>query len=177
MQLQTIQNKIYELRGQQVMLDFDLAELYGVPTKHLKQAVKRNAKRFPHDFAFVLEREEVRGLRSQFVTSNKGRGGTRYAPLVFTEQGVAMLSSVLNSDTAIEVNIAIMRAFVLMRQFALSHKDLTDRLNELEKKYDQKFTTIHEALTYLLQKDTEETERRHERQTRRRIGFHKEEEI
>jgi predicted DNA-binding protein len=116
MELQTIQKKIYEIRGKQVMLDFDLAALYGVETKVLKQGVKRNIRRFPIDFMFELTQEEFNSLRSQFVTSNK-RGGTRYMPFAFTEQGVAMLSSILNSETAIEVNISIIRAFVSIRQY------------------------------------------------------------
>ena len=118
-QLQVIQNKIYEIRGQRVMLDFDLAELYGTETRVLKQSVKRNIKRFPADFMFELTKEEFGSLRSQFVISNK-RGGTRYMPFAFTEQGVAMLSSVLNNETAIEININIMRAFVTVRQYLTS---------------------------------------------------------
>ena len=114
-QLQIIQSKIYEIRGQKVMLDFDLAEMYGTETKVLKQSVRRNIRRFPADFMFELTKEEFNSLRSQIVTSN-GRGGTRYMPFAFTEQGVAMLSSVLNSDAAIEININIMRAFVTIRQ-------------------------------------------------------------
>ena len=107
-QLDVIRNKIYEIRGQKVMLDFDLAEMYGIETRVLKQAVRRNIRRFPKDFMFELSEEEFVCLRSQFVTSNK-RGGTRYRPFAFTEQGVAMLSSVLNSEVAIEINIGIMR--------------------------------------------------------------------
>ena len=114
-QLDVIRNKIYEIRGQKVMLDFDLAEMYGIETRVLKQAVRRNIRRFPKDFMFELSEEEFVCLRSQFVTSNK-RGGTRYRPFAFTEQGVAMLSSVLNSEVAIEINIGIMRAFVAIRQ-------------------------------------------------------------
>ena len=114
-QLQLIQSKIYEIRGQKVMLDFDLAEMYGTETKVLKQAVKRNMKRFPSDFMFELTKEEFERLRSHFVTSNR-RGGTRYMPFAFTEPGVAMLSSVLNSEVAIEININIMRAFIAIRQ-------------------------------------------------------------
>ena len=113
--LQLIQSKIYEIRGQRVMLDFDLAQMYGTETKVLKQAVKRNIKRFPTDFMFELNKEEFEFLRSQFVTSNQ-RGGTRYMPFAFTEQGVAMLSSILNSEVAIEININIMRAFVAVRR-------------------------------------------------------------
>jgi hypothetical protein len=113
--LQIIQSKIYEIRGQRVMLDFDLAVLYSTETKVLKQSVKRNLRRFPVDFMFELTREEFNNLRSQFVTSSWG--GSRYLPFAFTEQGVAMLSSVLGSEKAIEVNIGIMRAFVVIRQF------------------------------------------------------------
>ncbi len=114
-QLQTIQSKIYEIRGQRVMLDFDLAKMYGTETKVLKQAIKRNIRRFPADFMFELTMEEFAFLRSQTVTS-KQRGGTRYMPFAFTEPGVAMLSSVLNSEVAIEINISIMRAFIAVRQ-------------------------------------------------------------
>ena len=114
MELQVIQNRIYEIRGQKVMLDFDLAELYGSETKRLKEAVRRNLKRFPVDFMFELTKEEFTSLRSQIASSNK-RGGMRYLPFAFTEQGVAMLSSVLNSESAIEINISIMR--VLLLQF------------------------------------------------------------
>lgn len=124
---------IYVLRGEKVMLDRDLARLYGVPTKVLKQAVKRNASRFPADFMFLLTPEEFEVLRSQFVTSKtETRGGTQYAPMAFTEQGVAMLSSVLNSPRAIEVNIAIVRAFVRLREFLLSQAKLAKRLRLLE---------------------------------------------
>lgn len=128
-QLQLIQSKIYEIRGQKVMLDFDLAELYGTETKVLKQAVRRNLRRFPDDFMFELSHEEFDGLRSQFVTSNK-RGGTRYLPFAFTEQGVAMLSSILNSEVAIEINISIIRAFVAIRQ--LINTPPIDKLSELQ---------------------------------------------
>src|SRR3989442_273951 len=121
MQLQVIQKKIYEIRGQKVMLDFDLAELYKVLTKSLNLAVKRKLKRFPADFMFQLTQKEWESLRLQIETSK--RGGRRYLPYAFTEQGVAMLSGILNSDKAINVNIAIMRAFVFIRQYALSHKD------------------------------------------------------
>ena len=129
-----IRQKIYVIRGEQVMLDFDLAEMYGMGTKVLKQAVKRNFKRFPSDFMFELTRTEFESLRSQIVTSNK-RGGTRYMPYAFTEQGVAMLSSILNSDTAIEVNIAIMRTFVAVRRWAASPSlplSPTERIEKLE---------------------------------------------
>ena len=114
--VQLIERRIYLIRGQKVMIDFDLAELYGVPTKRLNERISRNKKRFPEDFMFRLTKEETESLRSQFATSNRGRGGRRYLPYAFTEQGVAMLSTVLNSEQAIAVNITIMRAFVKLRQ-------------------------------------------------------------
>lgn len=154
MKLQKIQNKIYTIRDQNVIFDFNLAQLYEVETRALKQAVRRNIERFPEDFMFQLK-EEYDSLRSQVVTlKKKGRGQhTKYLPIVFTEQGVAMLSGVLKSKKAIEINIAIMRTFVLIRQFALSHKDLSEKLNELEEKFNTKFSDIAEVLNYLLQKD------------------------
>ena len=133
MELQTIQKKIYEIRGKHVMLDFDLAALYGVETKVLKQGVKRNIRRFPIDFMFELTQEEFNSLRSQFVTSNK-RGGTRYMPFAFTEQGVAMLSSILNSETAIEVNISIIRAFVSIRQYLSVANNTIKEIEELKQR-------------------------------------------
>lgn len=133
MKLQVIQNKIYEIRGQKVMLDFDLAELYGSETKRLKEAVRRNLKRFPGDFMFELTKEEFESLRSQIASSNK-RGGTRYMPFAFTEQGVAMLSSVLNSEAAIEINISIMRAFVTVRQYLSSVNSTTKEIEELKQR-------------------------------------------
>ena len=169
MQPQTIQRKIYEIREQKVMLDFDLAELYEVQTKNLNLAVKRNIKRFPPDFMFQLTKPEWENLRLQIETS-KGRGGTRYLPYAFTEQGLAMLSGVLKSDKAINVNIAIMRAFVFIRQYALTHKDLTERLKELEAKHKKKFKDVYDAINYLLKKDKAETEQ----QQRKRIGFKRE---
>jgi hypothetical protein len=166
MQLEKIQTKIYDIRGQKVMLDFELAELYEVETKNLNLAVKRNLKRFPPDFMFQLSEPEWKSLRLQIETS-KGRGGTRYLPYAFSEQGVAMLSGILNSEKAIEVNIAIMRAFVFMRQYALTHKDLTEKLQELENKYDKQFKDIYDAINFLLQKDNQETTQKQ----RKRIGF------
>lgn len=132
----TITKHIVVLRHHKVLLDADLAELYGVPTKVLLQAVKRNLDRFPADFMFQLDDEEWNSLRSQIVTSNIGRGGRRYAPYAFTEQGVAMLSSVLGSSQAIAVNIEIMRAFVRLREVIVSNKELAHRLDELENKAD-----------------------------------------
>ena len=160
MELQIIQNKIYELRGQKVMLDFDLAELYETETKYLKRAVRNNIRRFPSDFMFEITKEELNSLRCNFSTSNNKRGGLRYLPYAFTEQGVAMLSAVLNSDKAIDVNISIMRAFVFIRQYALSHKDLTEKLKELETKYNKQFEDVYEALKFLLQKDKQLKERK-----------------
>ncbi|MDP2068457.1 MAG: ORF6N domain-containing protein [Lutibacter sp.] len=122
MELQRIQNKIYEIRGQRVMLDFDLAEMYETETKRLKEAVRRNMDRFPDDFMFKLSNDEYENLRTQNATSK--RGGTRYMPFAFTEQGVAMLSSVLNSKKAIQVNIAVIRAFVVLRQHLADYKDI-----------------------------------------------------
>ena len=135
-ELTTIQSKIYEIRGQRVMLDFDLAPLYQVQTKVLKQAVRRNIERFPADFMFEITIDEYNSLkdslRSQIVTSNKG--GTRYMPFAFTEQGVSMLSSVLRSDAAIQVNIAVMRAFVAMRNYITTTTTLTAELSEIRAK-------------------------------------------
>jgi len=121
--VQLIERRIYLIRGQKVMVDEDLAELYGVPTKRLNQQVSRNRKRFPDDFMFRLTKTEAEALRLQFATSKKGRGGRRSLPYVFTEQGVAMLSSVLNSERAIEVNIMIMRAFVKLRQMLETNEE------------------------------------------------------
>lgn len=147
---ETIERKIYLIRGQKVMLDSDLAELYGVSTKILIQAVKRNVRRFPVDFMFQLNNQEVAGLRSQIVTSKIGRGGRRYQPYVFTEQGVAMLSSGLNSERAIEVNIQIIRVFVKLREMIASNKELSRRLDELEKKYDVQFRVVFDAIRELM---------------------------
>src|SRR5205814_3586599 len=130
-----VERRILLIRGQKVMLDTDLAKLYGVPTKSLNLAVKRNAERFPEDFMFQLTGDEAAGLRFHFETSKSGRGGRRYRPYAFTEQGVAMLSSVLRSLRAVQVNIAIMRTFVRLREMLLSHADLARKLAALENKY------------------------------------------
>lgn len=152
MELMVVQNKVYTLRGHKIMLDFDLAELYEIETKALKQAVRRNIERFPSDFMFELTREEYLSLRSQFVTLEKGKGRhTKYLPFAFTEQGVAMLSSVLNSYKAIQVNITIMRAFVSIRQHYLDSKELKARIDKLEDEMQFKFNDIHQALSYLLE--------------------------
>ena len=168
MELELIHKKIYEIRGHRVMLDYDLAELYETETKYLKRSVRANIKRFPSDFMFELSNLEWESLRCNFCTSNK-RGGTRYLPFAFTEQGVAMLSSVLKSDKAIEVNIDIMRAFVLIKQVALTNKELTDKLFELEQKFDRQFTDVSEVINYLLSKDNQEKQK----QSRNKIGYKK----
>jgi ORF6N domain len=166
MQLQVIQTKIYEVRNQKVMLDFDLAELYKVLTKNLNLAVKRNLKRFPSDFMFQLTKTEWESLRLQIETS-KSRGGTRYLPYAFTEQGVSMLSGILHSDKAIDVNIAIMRAFIALKQFALTNIELTNKLKELENTYNTQFKDVYEAINYLLKKDEQTTTQTE----RKRIGY------
>jgi hypothetical protein len=148
--LEAIQNKIYMIRGQKVMLDNDLAALYQVSTKRLNEQVKRNLKRFPDDFMIRLTEEENKSLRSQIATSRWG--GRRNSPLAFTEQGVAKLSTVLNSERAIQVNIAIMRAFVKLRQILSANKDLTAKLDELERRvgsHDVKIQAIFEAIKRL----------------------------
>jgi phage regulator Rha-like protein len=147
MELEVIQNKIFEIRGCKVMLDFDLALLYNIENKRLKEAVRRNLNRFPEDFMFELTEIEFNSLRSQIASSN--RGGVRYMPFAFTEQGIAMLSSVLNSEKAIEINISIIRAFVMMRQFTLSYSELKTRIEEIE----SQFPDIYKALNYLVDKD------------------------
>jgi hypothetical protein len=147
--LPAIEKKILVVRGRQVMLDEDLADLYAVETKRLIQQVKRNLKRFPEDFMFQLNKTEAEALRSQIVTSNEGRGGRRYAPYVFTEQGVAMLSGVLRSDRAIAVNVEIMRTFVRLRRHAISHQDLARKIEALERKYDGQFSVVFAALREL----------------------------
>ena len=146
-----VERNILLIRGHRVMLDTDLAILYGVPTKRLNEQVRRNKKRFPSDFMFQLTPEEVERLRSQIATLKPGRGQHRkYSPYAFTEQGVAMLSSVLHSERAIQVNIAIMRAFVQLREMIGSNKTLARRLNELEKKYDSQFRVVFEAIRSLM---------------------------
>jgi phage regulator Rha-like protein len=148
-----IESIIYLIRGQKVMLDSDLAELYGVETKALKRAVKRNRARFPEDFMFQLNNHEVTRLRCQNGTSKTGRGGSRYLPYAFTEQGVAMLSGVLTSSRAIKVNIEIMRAFVRLRQLLGSHNELARKLEELErhlKDHDEQIQAIFSAIRQLM---------------------------
>ena len=161
-----IEKIILLVRGQKVMLDADLSGLYGVETRVLVQAVKRNLERFPEDFMFQLNKEEADFLRSQIVTLKKGRGQhSKYLPYVFTEQGVAMLSSVLRSQQAIQVNIEIMRAFIRLRQMLASHAELARKLDALEKKYDAQFQDVFEAIRQLMAPPE---------QKRRAIGFRKE---
>jgi hypothetical protein len=165
---ESISSLIYIIRGEKVMLDFDLANLYGVETRRLKEQVRRNINRFPEDFMFQLTNEEFRILRSQIATSSWG--GSRYIHMAFTEQGVAMLSSVLNSERAISVNIQIIRVFTRMRAMIESHKDILRKLEMLEKKdieLDEKVTLIFEYLKELDQSKQEDTEYKQ----RKRIGF------
>jgi hypothetical protein len=145
-----VENSIYLLRGYRVMLDSDLAALYQVEVKALNQAVKRNAERFPEDFMFQLSATEEKSLRSQIVTSKPGRGGRRTAPHAFTEQGVAMLSSVLRSARAVQVNIEIMRAFVRLRRMLQANTELSRKLAALEKRYDAQFRVVFDAIRKLM---------------------------
>lgn len=156
-----IERRILRIRGQNVMMDADLAELYEVETKELNLAVRRNADRFPEDFMFQLSALEFRNLRFQSVTSSSW-GGRRYRPYAFTEQGVAMLSSVLRSPRAVEVNIAIMRAFVKLREIIASHRDLARKLEEMESRYDAQFRVVFDAIRELMKPPEK---------PRRRIGF------
>ena len=151
--LELIERKIYFLRGQKVVLDSDLAELYGVKTFNLNKAVKRNLARFPEDFMFQLTEQEAQALRFQIGISKTGRGGRRYLPYVFTEQGVAMLSSVLNSERAIQVNIAIMRAFVKLRELLVTNRELAEKLAVLESKYDTQFKVVFQVMSLLMKSE------------------------
>ena len=159
---QRVEKKIYIIRGQKVILDRDLAELYGVTTGNLNKAVNRNLERFPGDFMFKLTSEEAGYLRFQFGSLKRG-AHFKYFPYAFTEQGVAMLSSVLRSKRAIQVNIAIMRAFVKLRQILSTHKELAQKLNELEKKYDSQFRVVFEAIRQLMEPPEK---------PKKKIGFH-----
>ena len=149
--IELIERKIYLIRGHKVLLDSDLAGLYEVETANLNKAVKRNIDRFPEDFMFQLTSEEADSLRFQIgMSKTEGRGGRRYLPYVFTEQGVAMLSSVLNSQRAVHVNIEIMRAFVKLRQMLASNAELARKLSTLEKKYDAQFKVVFDAIRQLM---------------------------
>jgi hypothetical protein len=163
--VELIERRIYLIRGQKVMLDTDLAELYQVQTFRLNEQVKRNRNRFPQDFMFQLTKEEAKSLTSQFARSKQGRGGRRTFPFAFTEQGVAMLSSVLKSDRAIQVNIVIMRAFVRLRELLSTHKSVLQRLDELERKYqghEARIEVVFEAIRKLIEAPA---------RAKRRIGF------
>jgi len=157
-----VERRIYLIRGEKVMLDYDLAALYGVETRALKQAVRRNSRRFPEDFMFELTENEMDSLVSQNVIPTRGKFGGA-APMAFTEQGVAMLSSVLRSRRAVQVNIAIMRTFVRLREMLLSDADLARKLGALEKKYDAQFKIVFDAIRELMIPPEP---------ARRRIGFH-----
>jgi hypothetical protein len=159
--LETIAEKIYIVRGQKVMLDRNLAELYEVETRVLKQAVRRNIKRFPDDFMFELTKDEEMSLRSQNVILKRG-GHSKYLPFAFTEQGVAMLSTVLKSERAVQVNIQIMRIFIKMRRMIVQHDELQKEMRELRKETDQRFRIVFETLDKLLTI---------EEKPKRRIGF------
>ena len=158
--VERITTKIYHIRNIKVMLDRDLAELYEVETRTLKQAVRRNIKNFPPDFMFELAYQELRNLRSQFVMSSWG--GVRRPPMAFTELGVAMLSSVLKSDRAIQVNIQIMRAFTQLREMLATHKDLKRKIEQMESKYDEQFRIVFEAIKQLIFTESK---------PKRKIGF------
>ncbi len=163
--VQLIERRIYLIRGQKVMIDVDLAELYGVPTYRLNEQVKRNRKRFPEDFMFQLTAEEAESLRSQIAISKTGRGGRRTLPYVFTEQGVAMLSSVLNSEQSIEVNITIMRAFVKLRQMLETNEELNRKFAAVIRKlsaHDKYFRVVFDELKRLTEQPTP---------SRKQIGF------
>jgi hypothetical protein len=148
-----IENRIFLLRGEKVMFDFHLAELYGVETKTLNRAVQRNLERFPDDFMFQIDRQEFTNLKYQIGTSSLGHGGVRKCPYAFTEQGVAMLASVLGSPSAVQVNIAIVRAFVHLRQLLSTHVELARKLATLERKYDEQFKVVFDAIRALMSDD------------------------
>ena len=158
--VESIASKIYLIRDVKVMLDRDLAELYGVETKRLKEQVRRNSERFPEDFMFELTKEELKNLRSQFAISSWG--GARYSPMAFSEHGVLMLSSVLRSERAVQVNIQIMRTFTQLRKMLSTHEDLKRKIESMEKKYDQQLQVVFDAIKQLL--ETEET-------PKKKIGF------
>ena len=168
MELEIIKKSILEIRGKKVMLDMDLAKLYEVETRVLKQAVRRNMERFPEDFMLTLDQSEIQNLVSQNVIPTINHFGGAL-PFAFTEQGISMLSSVLKSKTAIQINISIMRAFVMIRQFALTYQELNEKLIALEKKHNQKFTDIDQVLNYLIKKDQQQTQQT----ARKQVGYKK----
>jgi hypothetical protein len=167
MELTTIKNSIQEIRGKRVILDYELAKMYEVETRVLKQAVRRNIDRFPEDFMFELTEVEMKNLTSQFVMSSWG--GTRHGIFAFTEQGIAMLSSVLKSKLAIQINISIMRAFVMMRQWSLTYHELAERLEELERSHGKRFDGIEQVLNYFIQKEKQSAQQRQ----RKQVGYKK----
>ena len=170
--IQSIQNRIYEIRGERVMLDFDLAGLYEVETKALNQAVKRNIKRFPKDFMFRITISEWQNMRSQSVTASQNKRNTNVTPYAFTEQGVAMLSGILNSDKAISMNIAIMRAFVEVRKVLLKENDLKEQIRQIKEQlgdHDVQLNQIYDAMENLL----DESANQKKWNNRERIGFRK----
>ncbi len=169
MQLQIIQKKIYEIRGQKVMLDFDLAELYEVETRALNQAVKRNIDIFPNDFMFQLTKKEWKTMSSQIVMTSPLKRPKSALPLAFTEHGVTMLSNVLKSKKARQTSVAIVRVFISLKQFTLNYKELAEKLKELENKYNLQFTTVYEALKYLM----EDKQTRDDWKSRKQIGYKK----
>lgn len=152
MQIDKIQTKIYEIRGQKVILDFDLAELYEVETRILNQAVKRNIDIFPEDFMFQLSQTEWESNSSQFVMSSRKHRGTIYLPFAFTEHGVTMLANVLKSKKARQTSIAIVRAFITLQQFVLTYKELSEKLQEFENKYDKQFKSVYDAIKFSIAK-------------------------
>ena len=169
MQIQSIQRRIYEARGQNVMLDFDLAELYEVETRVLNQAVRRNMDIFPDDFMFQLSRDEWENMLSQFVMTYPAKRPKQALPLAFTEYGVTTLANVLKSKKARKTSVAIVRPFIALKKFSLNYQELTNKLAELEQTYNRKFKDVYEAINYLLQKDKQDMELRE----RKRIGFKK----
>ena len=170
MELEQIKQSIHEIRGRKVILDMDLAKLYEVETRVLKQAVRRNMERFPEDFMFELTKDEWDIKRSQLVMFKNGQGKfPKYLPFVFTEQGVAMLSAVLNSVYAVHISVKIMRAFVAMRQWALNHQEISERLNTMEKQFGQKFKDIDQVLNYLMQKEQQKIQQTE----RKQVGYKK----
>jgi phage regulator Rha-like protein len=172
MELQIIQQKIFEIRGQKVMFDFDLAALYEVETKVFNQTIRRNIDRFPEEFMFQLTKTEFESLRSQFVTSN--RGGTRYMPYAFTEHGITMAASILRSEKAVKMNIAIVRAFIALRKFAAQYGDIIEQMHDLRERignHDAQLNQIYEALENLLDEKVDEQQKKDTWTNRERIGF------
>jgi len=169
MELQVIQNKIHEIKGQRVMLDFDLAEMYEVETRVLKQAVRRNIKRFPFDFMFQLSKTEWQEVITNCDNIPERLKFSPSTPFAFTEQGVSMLASVLRSDIAVQISISIIRAFVLMRQHLSDYKELQEKINTLQENTNMQFNDIYQALNVLLDKDKRDTTQKE----RKRIGYKK----